>query len=760
MPKNRCREDFMKSNNIKSAESSSEKEKKTIYNKRSRTIEWERVAKAVAILFLAILGISSFFPTERLWGINHLSYYPLWFSALIISLGFLVFIPLVNQGLQGFLRKSVVPAFSFLVEKRKRLGFFIIISIFLLFFYLFRTRTHFLGDGAQIISNINSGTLPIKWTNPLASWIYLFAYDLLNKFSHFDGASVYALISYLCGAVFVFFALRLADLLGKIASTKLFVFLVLTFMGGSELFLGYAEHYPLFYSGILIYLFYSIKCLKGETKLFLPMLFFFILLPIHFFSLYLFPSAIFLFLSAGGEAKAKPMLKTKRIWMVSPVLILAVASLIIYFWKYGWYSLGYFVPLFSGSYYAPYHTLFSLPHLMDFLNQQLLVSPIGFLLFLIFLILRPIGAKRRSRHIGGEGLDSKDKIFQFLLIVSISQLFLNFVVDPGLGAARDWDLFASVGLGFTVLALYVFGKIPPNPRIGYLKLSLTIIVLVFSLPWMGINANADLSVRRFRNLLDLDPKKSLNGHHILAVYFDNLGKPEEVDQEERMQVEKFPEASLVKGGLKLLKNGDLDNAYLNFTQALQIAPNFAEVHWALGEYYFKIGDLEKAEVELMKAIDLRADHGPAHALSGTIFSLRKNLKKARKMLERALVLGVEDQEVYRNLGNIYLRSQNWDKAILAYQKAIQMNDESAEPHLGLALAFFQQGKLEKSLKEANRALQKNPDYAPAYYQLGRIYSTLGMKRKSLSALKKYLELAPNGPLANNVGELIKELENQ
>ncbi len=126
MPKNRCREDFMKSNNIKSAESSFEKGKKAIYDKRSRIIEWERVATAVAILFLVILGVSLFFPTERLWGVNHLSYYPLWFSALIISLGFLAFIPLVNQGLQGFLRKSVVPLFSFLTEKRKRLGFFII----------------------------------------------------------------------------------------------------------------------------------------------------------------------------------------------------------------------------------------------------------------------------------------------------------------------------------------------------------------------------------------------------------------------------------------------------------------------------------------------------------------------------------------------------------------------------------------------------------------------------------------------------------
>jgi len=525
------------------------------------------------------------------------------------------------------------------------------------------------------------------------------------------------------------------------------VFLALTFMGGTQLFLGYAEHYPLFYCGILIYLFYSIKCLKGETKFFLPLLFFLILLPMHLFSLYLFPSVIFLYLFAGGEGKTKLILKTKRIWIVSPILMLVFACLIIYFLKYGWYSLVYFVPLFSGTYYAPGHTLFSLPHLLDFLNQQLLVSPIGFLLFLIFLIARP------------KGLDPKDKIFQFLLVVSITQLFFNFVLDPGLGAARDWDLFASVGLGYTVLALYLFSKMVSNLKISYLKLGLTIIILISTLPWMGINANADLSVRRFRNLLDLDPKKSLNGHYILTAYFESLGKPEEVNRENRMWAEKIPEDNLVKQGLKLLENGDFDNAYSSLSQALQIAPNFAEAHWALGEYYFFTGNLEKAEVELMKALDLKPQYGTAYALLGIIYSSR-NLKEARKMLERALVLGAGDEEVYHNLGNIYLWSRNLDKAIPAYQKAIRMNDKFADPHLGLALAFFQQGKLQESLKEVNRTIQINPDFADAYYQLGVVYDGLGMRKESISALKKYLELEPSGPLANNVEELIKELENQ
>jgi tetratricopeptide (TPR) repeat protein len=725
---------------IKLSQSSSGKEKKII--------EWEKMAAVSALLFLMILGISSFFPKERLWGINHLSYFPLWFRALVIFLGSLAFIPLVNQNLQRFLEKSVVPGFSFLVERRKYLGYPITILLFVLFFYLFRTRTHFLGDGAQIISYINSGTLSIKWTNPLASWIYLSAYDLLNEFSHFDGAVVYALISYVCGAIFVFFALRLADLLGKTASTKLFVFSALTFMGGTQLFLGYAEHYPLFYCGILIYLFYSIKYLKGETKLLLPMLFFCMLLPIHLFSIYLFPSAIFLFLSGGGEGKAKPVLKIKRIWIVSPVLILVFACLIIYFWKYGWYSMGYLVPLFSGTYYAPGYTLFSPPHLLDFINQQFLVSPIGFLLFLIFLILRP------------EDLDSKDKIFRFLLAVSMAQLLFNFVLDPGLGAGRDWDLFASVGLGYTLLSLYLFGKMPPNPKINYLKLGLTMIVLISTLSWLGINASPDLSVRRFRNLLDLDPKKSLNGHHILVAYFERLGKLEEANREKQAWAQKLPEYKLLHQGMKFMKEGELENAYSSYTQALQISPNFPDGHWALGDYYLYTRNLEKAETELKKAVDLKPGFAIPYADLAVVYSLRKSMKKARIMVERAMVLGISDAEVLYDMGNVYSSLGEVDKAIAAFKKAIRVNHKFADPHLGLALAFFRQGKLEASIDEINRAIQINPDFASAYYHLGRIYGNLGMKEECVSAFEKYLELEPSSPLAKNIEKLMKRLESE
>ncbi len=706
---------------------------------------WESITTALTLLALFLLWISSFFPEKRLWGINHWAYFPLWIRTVVIIFAFLIFIPQVNRRLQLFFKQSVIPAFRFLVERQKYSGYVLVVITSLLVFYLLRTKTHLLGDGFQILENINAGTLSVNWSQPLAIWIYLSSFNLLNQIFHLDGAAVYALISYLSGMIYAIFALRMAILLGKSSSVQLFVFLILILMGSSQLFFGYAEHYPLFCCGILIYLFYSLKYLRKETKIWVPITIFFILLPIHFSSLYLFPSILFLFFFKREGKESAYMFRSKKTLIALFLLLLISVGLVLYIRKYNWYAFGYFVPLLHGGYSGPNYTLFSLSHILDFLNQQLLISPVGLGLFSVFLIFM-------SRP-----LTTKDRTFQFLLIVSVPQLLFNFLINPGLGAPRDWDLFASVGLGYTLLALFLFSRIPPHPKISYLKLNLIIVALLFTLPWILINVNPDRSVARFRNLLDLDPKKSRNGHFILAGYFDRIGKIEEMDRENRMIKEKFPEAELVNQGLDLLRKGDLDQAYQRLIQSIQTSPSFAEAHAGLAWYYFKIGDLQKSEMELKKTLELKPDYRSAYADMGDIYMQKGEFRKAEKFYTKSVKLGVDNPNVFNNLGILYAQLGKLDKAIFFYQKTIAKNKNFAESHYGLAFIYHQQGRLKESLRETNLLLQIDPNFALGYFQLGLTCEGLGRKKEAIFAYQRYLAMQPNDPKADHIRRLIEKL---
>jgi len=123
------------------------------------------IAILCGLLMLAHF-ISSFFPKSRLWGINHLAYFPLWIRIIITLLGLSVLVPRVNERINlsfKYLLDFVQKTFS-----GRRYLWYLIFSFFsMALFYLLRDRTHFLGDGAQLISLLDSGKLHIKWTEPL-----------------------------------------------------------------------------------------------------------------------------------------------------------------------------------------------------------------------------------------------------------------------------------------------------------------------------------------------------------------------------------------------------------------------------------------------------------------------------------------------------------------------------------------------------------------------------------------------------------------
>ncbi|UCB52072.1 MAG: tetratricopeptide repeat protein [Candidatus Zixiibacteriota bacterium] len=709
---------------------------------------WERTAMAVALFLVALLWASSLSPENRLWGFNHWAYFPFWLRTTVVALGLIIFIPRVNRRLQGLLKQTVVAGFRSLVERRRHVGYPLVGAVSLLTFYLLRTRTDLLGDGFQILERIDAGSLTLHWSQPLAIWIYLTSFDLLHPLLDLDGAATYALISYLSGLIYVVFALRVALLMGKSSSARLFVFLILLLMGSTQLVFGYAEHYPLLCSGVLIYLFYSLKYLRGESRILVPLIILIILIPLHFSSLCLIPSVLLLFFFKEEGKDSIQVFQGARFWLAFLVLLIALTALVWYLREYNWYFLSYLVPLLQGGYTGPDYTLFSPSHLADVLNQQALISPVGFLLFLLFLVFK------------AKTLVGQDRTFQFLLVVSLAQLLFNFLINPGLGAARDWDLFASVGLGYTLLALHIFSRTTSDSRIRYLKLSLTTVAILFVLPWVMVNSSPEKSVARFRNLLDLDPRKSRNGHFILAGYFDGMGKPEEVDRENRMIQRKFPETELVNQGLALLQKGELQKAREIFARAINIAPGFAEAHVGLGKYHAKTGNDRQAEIELKRALELKPDYGGAYRDLGDVYIQRGEFREAERFYGRATKMGLGDPQVFNNLGILYVQLGDLDKAASSYQRAIVLKSDFPQPRYGLSFVYYRQGKLEESLRAVNLLLQIDPDFALGYHQLGQTYEGMGRKKDAASAYQRYLEMQPDAPDAAKIRQKIENLRTE
>jgi len=724
----------------------------------------------LCLLTITIHFIASFFPKGRIWGINQWAYFPSWITFPVTFLVLLFFLPSFNHFVLNIIKALISPLFR-RMQKKRHIWYLIISLFFFILFWLLRTKTHFLGDGSTIIDLVNSGKILVGWTEPLEIFLHLKAFHLAKSLFNLDAEAVYALLSCLVGSIFVFLSFLFADFLGKNGAQlkipplagKILVFMVLISLGSIQLFFGYVEHYTVLFLSIFGFLFLSIVYLvenpapggvenpalsgKGNhkdssrMKLIFPILTFILAFLFHVSALYLLPAVFFLSVTKDQKSKSY---KTKRFVLVTLALILVV-TIFLGYKRYSWSRPFLFVPLAHDRYSGPGYTLFSLPHLLDFFNQQLLISPVGLILILAFLI-----CKRRSFFM--------NRTSQFLLIVVLSQLLFNFIIDPGLGASRDWDLFSAVGLGYTILGLYLLLEFFKDKiKFEYLATILVVTSFYSTIPWIALNSCKPKTIERFRNLLLIDPRKSYSGHFVLFVYFKALGQEGEAEKENQVQRELSPELPLIAEGKKFLVKGELDSAEAKFLLVKEIAPGFSTVHDNLGMVYFAKKDLNKAESEYKEALKLEPwSIGPNFNLAN-LYLVKGDMDSALEFYRKAVFLKIQYPEAYYNLGYIYLLKGDLNKAEYLFKKTLKLNSDFEDAYMELGNIYKEKGEFQKAIKMYQSVVQSEPDLAEVHFQLGMTYLYTNSKEEAIRELERFLELAPQSKNAKEVRNILQKL---
>jgi len=600
-------------------------------------------------------------------------------------------------------------------------------------FYLLKDRTHFLGDGAQVISLLDKGKLDIKWTEPLEALTHLYLYRFLNLFLKVNAETVYASISIFSGAVFVYLLFPFSKLLGGGEEEGFFAFVLIGTLGAIQLFFGYAEHYTLLYLFISGYLYFSILFLKKKSG-FTPVLIAFLLSVFsHFSAFYLFPSFLFL-LWTGFEFKHKKNRNNFR-WIISALSLLALSGFTVFYFKNKWILGQVFVPLNPGNYYAPDYTMFSLPHFVDLFSLQLLLSPVG--LILILTVFANLSKKNR------ESFRTEDRLIFFLILVALFQLGYSFLLNPGLGMARDWDLFSATSFGNTILGIYLLLKImKEKTTLKYVSTVLIFTSLFSTLPWILINHNPQLSIKRFENLLDLDLKKSRNGRYVLAQYYSARNMKKEKDKVSDEFNERLPEVNLTEIGLRYYNSGKIEAAAELLQRVTLLEPGFPEAHNFLGLAYYKAGKISEAEAEFKKVIELRPDYVDGYVNLGHLYASRNQADEAIKTYEKAIKLKTEEPDVYSNLALYYLAKNNVSKARVYIKKALSLRPNSHNYHLNLGVILIKSGDSDEAEKELLRAEQLKEDYYVPHYYLSQIYAKKGEKEKSQKEYELFLKYKP------------------
>ncbi len=620
----------------------------------------EKVIFLTCLFLVLVHAVASFFPKERLWGLDLLHYVPPFQRFFLIGFGLLILIPPTNRFIADRLAKLLTLVENDLKKTNKYYKYALISLASFFPFWIFRIKTYILGDGNLRVAEILDGW-KFSATEPLDFYLHA----SLSRLFKLDPFTTYAILSCLAGVLFIFLILLLSNLIGEKGQEKLLIFSVLATMGANQLFFGYVESYTLMYVAFGGFILSSLYYLKGKCGFFWPSLVFILSVSLHLSAIFLLPSVLYLGIakrSQEGEAKNKVFPLGNIIRMALILLIVGGGLFILRNYDPQKTDLGSFLISPLGGNQDPY-SLFSFSHLLDFLNHQLLVSPLG---IPIWVILGLSFWKSRQRR-DWKKINFRKSEVVFLLVLSVCALVFGLVVDPKLGYPRDWDLFAFCGLGYTILGIYLLLNVLKESelkRLRYVTLALVSTALISTIPWIYVNAIEEKAVERVTHILELDGKRSALGHEALAYYYNNHGERDKEIEEWKKAIALIEKPRYIKNlGVVYIEVGKYQKAAWQLEKVLEKDPNDHLTHSDLGKVYVALGRYEEAKHRFQKAIELQPDNPIYYENLGFFFLNLKSYEESKKVFKKGLEIDSSYFPNYRNLGFVYSNSGENKEAI-------------------------------------------------------------------------------------------------
>ncbi len=242
------------------------------------------------------------------------------------------------------------------------------------------------------------------------------------------------------------------------------------------------------------------------------------------------------------------------------------------------------------------------------------------------------------------------------------------------------------------------------------------------------------------------------------------------------------ERSPMEKGIDALQRGDLKSAEAEFLKVLDADPNhpFANLH--LGSIYFATNRDDLALSVLNRAITSKPDLLRAYLRLADIYEKQGNLSEAIRTVQEVYT-GLTDEKSpgaktlslrlthLRNKlevktrferGITLLRAGNTGRAEEAFRSvlAIQPENVQASHFLGLSLGI--QNRFGEAIEQFEALLRIKPELIDSRTRLAELYQSGGRLTDARSELETGLFFLEDGdgPLAQSLGEKLKDVENQ
>ena len=197
--------------------------------------------------------------------------------------------------------------------------------------------------------------------------------------------------------------------------------------------------------------------------------------------------------------------------------------------------------------------------------------------------------------------------------------------------------------------------------------------------------------------------------------------------------------------------GRLNDAMLQYEEALRLKPDSVEAHYNLGNALNSLGRMPEAIAQYQEALRLKPDIVAVHCnLGNALFSVGRK-SEAIAHYEEALRLKPDFFEAHFNMGHALNDLGQTPEAIVQYEEALRLRPNIVEAHCTLGNALNSLGRTLEAVAQFEEALRLRPDDATILYDLSlALLKIPGRTNEAVTHLKEVVRLQPNNDLARQI----------
>jgi len=241
-----------------------------------------------------------------------------------------------------------------------------------------------------------------------------------------------------------------------------------------------------------------------------------------------------------------------------------------------------------------------------------------------------------------------------------------------------------------------------------------------------------------------------------------------------------------QAGTAAAAKNDYRTAEAQFEKVVQLAPQIAAGHIALGTVLIRLAKFPQAIQELERALTLKPGDvsaqsalawayqqtgahqkalalfekmeaeaaakpasDPAHTLPPSVLlAYAQSLAATRQVplaiskMKTAVAQSPQSAELHDALGSLYAQEHNWPAATGEFQEAVRLSPQFGPAHMHLGATLVAQGQAQPAIQELTVANELIPHSAPAVTELGKAYAANQENDRAIAEFQKALRIEP------------------